>query len=286
MKVTPERLKNYIELHLAVILFGLAGLFGKLLDLHIVTIVFGRTLFGSLALLVFIFIEDRSIRIENRRDFFLFVLLGIILAGHWLSFFYAIRISTVAIGLLTYASFPIFVTLLEPLVSGKAIKRREWFAIILLVLGLILIVPQFSFRNRIFLGVLFGLLSGISFAVLTLINKGLRSRYSAINITFFQDLLACLLLMPIALIYREPISHFEWTILGFLGVLCTALAHSLFIGSMKTIRAYTAGVVAALEPVYGIILAVVILSEVPTLRIIWGGMLILGVSIYVTAARD
>ena len=124
MKGFGER-QGLLRVHLAVLLFGLSGLFGKLLGHHSLVIAWGRTVFSSLTLAGVLAAGGKGFRLEKRRDLLAFWGLGALLAFHWSSFYRAIQLSTVALGLISFSTFPIFITFLEPLFTGKKPGRRE-----------------------------------------------------------------------------------------------------------------------------------------------------------------
>jgi drug/metabolite transporter (DMT)-like permease len=271
-----------LQVHIAVFLFGLAGLFGKFLDLPATAIVLGRTGFASLALGLWLGWQRQSIRPHRLRDLIGLVLLGMLLAFHWVSFFRSIQLSTVAIGLLTFSSFPVFVTLLEPLLLGTRWRWQDGEIATLVVTGVALVIPDYRLATEMTIGAMWGLLSGLSFALLQLLNKGYRQRYSALAIAFYQDLFACLGLLLVAPLGSLSLTLNDIGLLIILGVLCTAVAHTLFIESLAVLRTQTASIISSLEPVYGIVLAILLLGEMPTLRTILGGMLIIGTTTFVS----
>lgn len=273
-----------LQLHTAVLLFGFAGLFGKLISESPVVIVFGRTIIAAVVLGIFIKAQGNSLKPAQTRGWAGFIGMGVLLALHWLTFFQSIRVSSVAIGLLTYAGFPVFVTLLEPLLFRNRLAVKDLIYLLFVVAGLLVIVPEFSLANRVTVGVFWGVLSGLSFAVLTLLNKIYSRSYSALNIALWQDGTAALLLLPVFLSIPRSLAVTDIGYLLFLGIFCTALAHTLFIHSMRRVRAFTAGIAASLEPVYGIILALIILREVPALRTVIGGLIILIVVALISAS--
>ncbi|MBN2601011.1 MAG: EamA family transporter [Candidatus Marinimicrobia bacterium] len=282
----PSRNHSIIQLHSAVLLFGFAGLLGKLITESPIVIVFGRTALAASGLFL-ILRYRRTISIpEQRRDIFGFIGLGMLLTFHWLSFFQSIKISTVAIGLLTYASFPVFVTILESLIFHQRLKWPDMLLSVIVMIGLLIIVPEYTFSNTITLGVVWGVLSGFSFALLTVINKVYADTYSALNIAFYQNGIAALILLPFALMIPKALSVSDIGYIFLLGIFCTALAHTLFIHSMRQIRAFTAGIAAGMEPVYGIMLALLILGEIPALRTVIGGVIILAVVGFVSCRSD
>ena len=271
-----------ISIHMAVMLFGVAGLFGKFLQLQPAVIVFGRTLFAAIALAAMLGVLKMDLRVKSRKHLLGFVCMGAILAVHWTSFFYAVQISTVAIALLTYSSFPIFVTFLEPFAFGEKVRLLDIAVSLVVFLGLVLIVPEFNLANNMTQGVVWGTFAGFTFAVLSIMNRKFVAEYSARTVTLYQDGFACLMLLPFTGGSVFVLSPGDWGWLIVLGVVFTALAHSLFIWGMRTIKAQLAGVIACLEPVYGILFALVLLQEIPSAREIAGGVVIVGAIVYAT----
>lgn len=277
-----NRFKGLPAIHIAVLLFGVAGLFGKFLDVSPSLIVFGRTLFAAIALLILLPVLKIRIRLHNIRDLVGFILMGVILAVHWVTFFHSIQISTVAIGLLTFSSFPIFVTFLEPIFFKERIRPVDIGISIMVFLGLALVVPEFDLSNNLTLGAFWGIVSGFTFAVLSILNRKFVADYSALTIAFYQDTIACLVLLPFAGTAIFHVNSSELWQLVLLGVVFTALAHTLFIRGMVAVRAQLAAIITCLEPVYGIVFALVLLNEVPSIRELVGGVIIIGAIVYAT----
>jgi len=132
------------------------------------------------------------------------------------------------------------------------------------------------------LGVIWGTFSGFTFAVLSIMNRKFVAEYSALTVALYQDGFACLLLLPFVGGSILTLSSGEWSWLILLGVVFTALAHSLFIRGMRTVKAQLAGMIACLEPVYGILVALILLHEIPSAREMVGGVVIIGSIVYAT----
>lgn len=277
---------NLLEIHIAVFLFGLAGLFGKFVHQPSVVIVFGRVFFATVALLIILKYYRQSIKLYSVQDYFWLILLGIILSVHWFTFFYSIQLSSVAIGLLSFSTFPIFVTFIEPYVFRERLRLRNVVIAFVTLLGVALIIPTFELSNNITQGVLWGIVSGFTFALLSILNKKYVNKYSSLVISFYQDGVAALVLLPFMLVQSPVLSGFDIALLALLGVLFTAVAHTLFIKGMSTIKAQLASVIASLEPVYGIIFAALLLNEIPSVRTIIGGIIILATTFYATIASN
>jgi len=267
--------RSLFEIHTAVLLFGIAGLFGKWLALSPPLIVLGRVFFASLTLGLFFLGLRRGFRVSPPKHYILLFFLGFILAVHWISFFHSIQISTVAIGLLSYSSFPVFTTFLEPIFFKERLIKNNVLLAFICLLGVFLIVPRFSTQDTSFMGVLWGLLSGLTFAVLAVYNRKLMRKHSSLTLAFYEDLFATLFLLPFFFILKPEVDGKDILLLIVLGIFCTAASHTLFINGMKHIKAQTASLISALEPVYGIVFAFLFIQEIPSLRTIIGGSIIL-----------
>ena len=279
---SPPRARSLAALHLAVVLFGFAGLFGKWLALPPVTIVFGRTLVASVALAVLLGLTREPGASTGRHVDWRLAANGAVLALHWVAFFQAIQTASVAIGLLGFASFPLFVLLLEAATRQRALRGREWATAILVAGGLVLLVPELRWENRVVQGLSWGVLSGLTFALLAVGNRALAAGYSSGAIALWQNACAAICLLPLAILAAAIPTSQQIALLVVLGVACTALAHTLFIQALHSLSAHTASVVTALEPVYGIALAFLLLGETPTARTLAGAILLIGAALQAT----
>ena len=141
-----------------------------------------------------------------------------------------------------------------------------------------MLVPSLDPSDRTLQGLAWGVLSGVTFAVLAVRGRALAQTHSPLDVALWQNAFAALVLLPLAWLGRDvlpPWSVRHVALILVLGLCCTALAHTLFLASLRRLSAHTASVVAALEPVYGIALAALLLGEIPTLRTLAGGTLIM-----------
>lgn len=275
-----EQKKAIIYINLSVFLFGMAGLFAKWLDLPAICITFGRVLFSSIALFIYCRIAKQTLKIENCKHLVLMLIGGSVLAFHWWSFMEAIKLSSVAVGTITFSSFPMFVTFLEPIFFKEKIRAKNIIIAAIILLGVVITVPEFSFQNKIAEGIVLGMASAFAYAVLTILNKVFTENYEGTVTAFYEQAAATVVLLPCLLLVDFNISLNEVGLLIILGVFTTAFAHTLFISSLKCISAQLAGVCSSMETVYGIVLALLILNEVPTVRECVGAAVIIGVVIY------
>jgi drug/metabolite transporter (DMT)-like permease len=176
------------------------------------------------------------------------------------------------------------VILLEPWMTGERGNTTDSGSVIAVTVGLLLVVPEYRLDSDATIGLLWAVLSGLLFAVLALVNRRL-ARYGAVRVALWQNVGATLLLAPFSwpLLTHTPL--LDWGRLLVLGVVFTALAHGLFIGSLRSVPARLAAVVAALEPVYGILFAWLLFSEWPPIRTLAGGSVILVATTWVSLHR-
>jgi len=275
-----------IGLHVAVALFGFAGLFGRWLTLSPSWIVLGRTFFAALSLPLLIRIYRQPIPVPKKKEWGLLILCGGLLAFHWVAFFRSIQLTSVAVGLFAFSCFPIFVIFLEPLAFREPFRWRYLVPALFTLLGIWLMASPGGIKPFAIAGLWWGLISGLTFALLILANRFFSRSYTGMQISFYQDLFAFAFLLPIVWLHPVRLGKTDILLLLVLGVACTAIAHSLFIRGIKAVKGRTAGLIALAEPVYAVLLALIFLGEIPQMRVVAGGALVLGMTVWVTLVGD
>ncbi len=274
-----------IYMHIAALLFGLTGIFGKLASASPDVIVLGRALFAVLALLVFARCYRHSMRTGLGPVRLLqLAVCGLLLGVHWLTFFHAIDLSGVGIATLGFASFPAFVVLLEWLIWREQPSRMDMLKVTLVCVGLVLVPPSFDLQQSGAAGLLWALLSGFCFAAVSVGNRLTSGKLHPVQIACWQNAVIALCLLPISSKAMLNMPALDWLWVGLLGVLCTGVAHGLFVTSLTVLKARVASLFFALEPVYGILLAWYLFGEEPSLRMLLDGALIVSALLLVQRA--
>lgn len=280
--LNPTR-RAYLELHIAVLLFGLTAILGDLIQLTAPVLVWWRVLITSVSLL---FLIRFGARIKHLpRDLILkFMGIGWIVALHWILFFGAIKYSNASICLVCMATASSFTAILEPLMLKQPIKLYEIILGLAIIPGMVLIVN--STELSMMAGIWMGLLSALLAAIFAILNKKLIDKADPMDITFLElgsGWILISLCLPIYYAYF-PEENFIPSLMDFiylivLALLCTTLAYSLALRALKFLSAFASNLVVNLEPVYGIILAWVVLNENEELdaNFYWGCIIILAV---------
>ncbi|MFO1306636.1 MAG: DMT family transporter [Burkholderiales bacterium] len=274
----PSPQAALLACHASVLLFGIAGLFAKWIPWEPAAIVLGRTTIAAAALALFVRYRSGAWRRPHRVS----LANGAILAVHWVAFFEAIQVSTVAIGLLGYASFPLFVPILERTMLGLRMTRNKLAGAALVAFGIALLVPELTWHSRTLQGLAWGVLSGFTFALLTVRTRKYAPDQRSSELALGQNAIAALCVLPVVIVQGGPGGPLNAAVAGqllALGVVCTAVAHTLFAASLVHVPASVASVCAALEPVYGIALAAVLLGEVPDARTLAGAGIVVAAAI-------
>lgn len=274
--------KDLSILHIAVLLFGLSGLFGKLIEAPAQVIVSGRVIFAAIFLYIVLKFKNEKIEMSSPTSRKIIIFQGSLLFLHWFSFFQAIKLSNVALGLLSFSSFPIFTTFMEPLFFKGKLERGKVITAMITFIGISMVIPLNGIDIKMLSGIGMGVFSGFSFAILALMNKKFSNSVSGIQLTFYQCLGASFCSIPVLLLWNQIPSGKDIFFMLILGVVFTGIAHTLFVMSLKRISASTVSVTTCLEPVYGIIFAAFILGEIPSLKIISGSVLIIFAAVSAT----
>ena len=280
--------------HGVAVLFGLTGILGALIRFDAVAITAGRAGFAATALLVLALAQRRPLlQGLGPRRAGIVLASGFLLAVHWITFFMAVKVGGVAVATLGFASFPAFIALLDVVLFRERIGRAEGTMLALVTLGLVLVTPSFDVGDQGTVGLLWGLASGLSFAGLAICNRRGNRGMDAIQVAFWQNLVVALLVLPLLGLGLVPpqVAHSQatsslvtgaaaidwasWFWLAVLGVLCTGLAHTLFVKSLESLNARSAGMIIALEPVYAIACAWWLFGEEPSGRMLVGASLII-----------
>jgi drug/metabolite transporter (DMT)-like permease len=256
--------KAFIQLHIAVFLAGFTGILGKLISLNEGLLVWYRLLITVTSLWILYFIRGRFSQIQ-KRDLAKVFAIGAVAALHWVSFYGSIKYANVSISLVCFSAIGFFTALLEPLFFRTRLDKIELLLGLLVIGGIYLI---FHFDPHYKTGIIIGLISAFLGSIFPILNRRMLERVSVDNMTLYElsgGFLFLSLLLPVYL-HLFPTTYFfpdrmDWIWLLLLSWLCTVLAFNLSMKALQKISAFTVNLTYNLEPVYGILLAFLVLGE-------------------------
>lgn len=275
---------DYLKLHISVLLAGFTGLLAKLISLNEVMIVWYRMLLAFIIFAVMlVFMKKRPV--ETIKDAFKIIGLGALLTIHLIFFFGSMKYATLSIGVVCYSLVGFFTVLFEPIILKSKFSFKELFYSLIAVFGIWLI---FNFDASYRFGIFLGVISAMLFALYTLFNKTIQVGKSSRSMLFYE-LLGGTLFMALFLPFYIFISHtakilpvgLDWLWILILAFFCTVILYLLHIDVLKKLSAFTVSLAGNLEPVYGILLAVIFLGEAKDFTLsFYVGMILIFASVF------
>ena len=286
IRMNPSR-KAYLELHFAVLLFGFTAIFGSLIHLNALVLVWWRVFLTALSLVFFIPFR-RLVKELPRKNLLQLMGIGVIVALHWITFYGAIKLSNTSVGVVALATITFFTAFLEPLLTRQPLKWFEVGLSLLILPGVALVVNNTDFSMAVGFGV--GMSSALFASIFTILNKKQIGILDPLSITFIELSSACLFLtivLPISIGFTGqipvllPPTLWDWGFMLILAVVCTTLGYVLALNALKYISAFASNLALNLEPVYGVALAWLLLNENKELKpgFYWGAAII-GVAVF------
>ena len=272
--------KGLFAVHSAVLIFGLTALFSKLILLTALEITMLRSVFAVLVIAVIFIWKGKSLRLSNTKDYWLVLLLGILLALHWVTYFHAMQVSSIAVGVIALFTFPVITVFLEPLFHGEQPHIKDIISAFTVLFGIYLLVPEFSLDNQMTQGILWGVLSALFFSLRNIIQGHFFKGYSARHSLFYQTLVTFVVLLPFSFEIIPVVTNIQWGQLFILGLFFTAVPHTLFAFGLLNLKAKTVSLVACVQVVYATIFAALLLNEWPELSTIIGGLIVVSTAMY------
>jgi drug/metabolite transporter (DMT)-like permease len=258
-----NNLKNYLHLHLIVFIWGFTAILGALISIDAVPLVWYRMLLASVFILLYFLFKKKSLKIDTRTGF-KFMFGGLVIALHWITFFTAIKVSNVSVALVTMSTGALFASFIEPIFYKRKVNYVEILFGLIVVLGLYLI---FNVETNYWLGILLALISAFLSALFSVLNGLFVQKHEAATISFYQIFFGVVAITIYLFLNGKFTPEFfqlkssDWIYLAILSSICTAYAFIASVDILRYLSPYTVMLTINLEPVYGIILAVIIFGQ-------------------------
>lgn len=256
-------LKNYLHLHFLVFIWGFTAILGALISIDAIPLVWYRMLFAVIIVFIYFIIKKKPLRI-GPKALLKFLISGIIIAVHWIFFFSAIKVANVSVALIALSTGALFASFLEPLFFRRRINFLELLFGLIVIAGLYLIL---NFEGGYTLGIIYALIASFLSVLFSVLNGLFVRKYTAEVISFYQLLFGVGFITLYILVTtgftmdQFALKSSDFIYLFILSSICTAYAFIVSVKIMKHLTPYTVILTLNLEPVYGIILAVIIFGE-------------------------
>lgn len=274
--------RGLLYLHAACLIFGGTGLFSRIIPLPASDITFWRSLLAAVLLMLILRVNGAHLRLHNQRDLSLMLGCGLLMGLHWMTYFHSMQVAGVAIGMIALYTYPMMIVLLEPLWRRQRPQGADIALAGVVMMGVALMVPEFSLQNTTTIGVLWGILSAFLFALRNLLQREYLHRYRGDTSMMYQAGIAALVALPLVETAPTQWEPNTLILLVVLGALFTALPHGLFASSLRYLKAKSVALIGCLQPVYGTLLAYWLLAEQPSWSALLGGMLVVGAAVIET----
>lgn len=274
--------ENYLlHLHTAALLFGGTALFSKIIPYNAVDIIAYRTIICGLILAAIALIYKHVLLIKDLPKLALLILCSLLFTIHWTGYFQAMKLSSVAIGIISMFTFPVITVFLEPFIKKTKLHLVDVLMAFLVISGVICMMPSFSFQDNVTLGILYGLLSAFAVSIRNiLVSKYLSQNTSAFTIMTYHSLITAMVLLPFTEVNAAEISWINWIYIILLGSIFTAIPHTQKTFALKFTSAKTVSMIVSLQVVYASLFAFVLLNEKLEFTTLVGGALILFAAFY------
>lgn len=269
-----QHLKNLLELNIAIVFISTSGVLGRSISFPPEITIWWRCLFAAILIGLFCWYKKYDLRIKSRKDGFSLLLSGLLLGAHWVTYFYALHLSNVAIGMLSLFTYPVITALLEPLFFKIKLSKNQLILSGLVLVGIYLLTPEMNFENSDTKGVIMGIISAVFYSLRNILTKRNLSHYNASKVMFYQMIVIIAFLWPVT-IGTSYTNFNDYTKIIALALITTAIGHTLFVNSFKNFTISAVSIMSSMSPIYGILFGMLFLAEMPSIKTFFGGALIL-----------
>jgi len=270
-----QHIKHIFELSLASLFISTSGALGRFIDMPTPVIIWWRSFLGLIFIYAFCRYKKISLKMHSKKDLPTFIISSLFLGAHWITYFYALKLSNVALGILSLYTFPVIITLLEPLFIKVKFDLMHIVLGAMVLLGIYILAPEFDFESAHVKGILLGLLSAVFYALRILILKQHVVRYNGTMLMLYQLLILSIVLVPVLYFMDTSAITTQYPYILILALVTTAIGHSIFVHSLKYFSASTASIISSALPIYGIFIGYLFLGEIPSWNTFFGGLLII-----------
>ena len=269
--------KALIQLNIGMLFLSTSGVLGRYVTVDSTLTNLIRAAMALVIIWAYCSYQKNSFKLDHRKDLIVVLGSGVLLGAHWVTYFYALDYSNVAIALLSLYTYAGITALLEPLFLKTSFNKFDVFLSLIVLVGVLVMAPSFNLDNTYTKGILFGLLSSVLYTFRNIVISVPAKRYDGSILMVYQLVAMVAVMIPFMGFYDYTGLNEQLFWIFLLALFTTALGHTLFVKSFQALNPTTSSILSCIVPVYGILWAFLILGEVPSMKTIIGGAIILSV---------
>ncbi len=278
--------QSLLFLHMSVLLFGGTALFSKLIGLPALDITVYRTGVAAIVLFILLTLQRKQITLASAKDYGVAILLGVVVGIHWVTYFAGMQMAGVTVGIIAFFTYPVITVFLEPLLNRSKVKSKpqvkDVVIAFIVLIGIFLLIPEINLGNQVTVGIAIGVISAFFFALRNILHRNYFSHYSGPHTMLYQTLVAFVMLGLFVEVPPMDVGSSDWLLILLVGIVFTAMPHALFASSLRHLSATTAGLISCLQPLYGSVLAFLLLNERVNMLTFIGGILVISAALFET----
>lgn len=268
---------RFLEFNIGIIFISSSAVLGRYITLDSTQATWWRCFIAGICLCFMSLFLKKSLAFNWRAHGKVMLVTSAMMAAHWTAYFYSLDYSNVSVALMTLYTFPAFTAIIEPLVLRKRIPWKDVVLAVITLLAIYIIAPSFSVSSDMNIAIGLGLFSSLMYSLRNIWITTITPHYSGTTIMTYQMGWMAILLSFAFIWQPMDLVHIDWVAIIILGVVTTAFGHTLFMRGLAFYKATTASILASIVPVYAITLGYLILDEVPSVRTIIGGSIIIAI---------
>ena len=234
--------KNLVQLNFAVLIISTSGTLGRYIELSVPVIIFLRAFIACSFLYIFCKWKKLSFKI-NAKDYKTIFFSGVLMGMHWITYFISLKLSSVAIGMLSVFTYPIITSFLEPIMLNSKFKKSNLLLGLMVLIGIYFLAPEISMKNDQFIAVGFGVFSALCYSIRNIYMKAKSSEYEGSILMVYQLIIVSALLSPVFYFYDVNGLGVSLPAIFILALLTTAIGHTLFVYSFRNFSISAASII-------------------------------------------
>lgn len=277
---------RFLEFNLGFVCISSSAVLGRFMTTSSAVVTFGRCAIAAMFLLLLGLVLKRSLSFDWKNHGWIMIGTSFLMAIHWTAYFYSLDYSNVAVALMTLYTFPAITAIIEPVWHNQRIPRKNIILALLALVAIAIIASPGKTSGKLNFAIALGVFSALCYSIRNVWITSISSQYKGTTLMTYQLAWMAFILCPSLFFVSFDVAKVEWGALLFLGLVTTAIGHTLFMRGLTYYKATTASILACIIPIYGVGLGYFLLGETPSVGTYIGGSIIIGIVLYTATDKS